>query len=81
VSLGTQDIETGHVSQCPIFVPQGLLVLHSRDHLEADIQILGGSAPPSSKYYEELGIAFPISHHSHAEKEGHKRQFGRRANH
>jgi hypothetical protein len=26
-----------YVCQCPIFVPQGLLVLHSRDHLEADI--------------------------------------------
>jgi hypothetical protein len=29
VSLGTQDTEIGHVSQCPIFVPQWLLVLHS----------------------------------------------------
>jgi hypothetical protein len=37
VSLGTQDTETGHVSQCPIFVPRGLLVLYSRDHLEANI--------------------------------------------
>jgi hypothetical protein len=66
VSFGTQDIEEGHVSQCPLLVPQRFLVLHSRDHMETDSQILGRSAPLSSGAHEDLGFAFPFSHHSHS---------------
>ena len=29
VSLGTQDAKTGLFPQCLVFIPQGLLVLHS----------------------------------------------------
>jgi hypothetical protein len=70
VSFGTQDTEARHISQCPIFVPQRLLVLHSRDHVEANLQILGRSAPSSSGAHKNLGFAFPFSHHSHALEEG-----------
>jgi hypothetical protein len=66
VSFGTQDIEAGQVPQCPLLVPQRFLVLLSRDHMEADLQILGMSAPSSSGAHEDLGFAFPFSHHSHS---------------
>ena len=29
MSLGTQDVEAGLFPHCPVFIPQGLLVLHS----------------------------------------------------
>jgi hypothetical protein len=41
-------------------------VLHSRDHMETDSQILGRGAPSSSGAHEDLGFAFPFSHHSHS---------------
>jgi hypothetical protein len=47
VSLGTQDVKTGPFLHCPIFIPQGLLVLHFGDYLEAIAKILGESAPSS----------------------------------
>jgi hypothetical protein len=44
-------------------------VLHSRDYMAADSEILGWSAPPGSRAHEDLGLAFPFSRHSYSEKE------------
>jgi hypothetical protein len=81
VSFGTQDSEEGYVSQCPLLIPQRFLVLHSRDHMETDSKILGRSASPSSGAHEDLGIAFPFSHHSHSEKERDQRHCSGWADH
>jgi hypothetical protein len=52
------------------FVPQRLLVLHSLDHMETNLQILGRNAPSCGRAHKDLGFAYPFSHHSHIEKEG-----------
>jgi hypothetical protein len=35
VSVGTQNIETGPIPHSPVFILQRLLMLHSRDYLDA----------------------------------------------
>jgi hypothetical protein len=35
-------------------------VLHSRDYMAADSEILGWSAPLESRAHEDLGLAFPV---------------------
>jgi hypothetical protein len=69
VSFGAQDTEEGSVPQCSVSVPSRFLVLHSRDHMAADSEILGWSAPPGSRAHEDLGLAFPFSRHSYFEEE------------
>jgi hypothetical protein len=81
VSFGTQDTEVGLVPQCPLCIPQRFLVLHSRDHLASDSEILGRSAPSGGWAHEDLGFAFPFSHHSHPEKEKDQRHTSGRADH
>jgi hypothetical protein len=56
-------------------------VLHSLDYMEADSKILGWSAPSGSRAHEDLGFAFPFSHHSHSEKERDQRHTRGRADH
>jgi hypothetical protein len=56
-------------------------MIHSRDHMETDSKILGRSAPSSSGAHEDLGIAFPFSHHSHSEKESDQRHCSGWADH
>jgi hypothetical protein len=58
-----------------LYVPSRFLVLHSRDHMAADSEILGWSAPPGSRTQEDLGLAFPFSRHSYFEEERDKRRF------
>jgi hypothetical protein len=69
VSFGAQDTEEGSVPQCIVCVPSQFLVLHPRDHMAADSEILGWSAPPGSRAHEDLGSAFSFSCHSHFEEE------------
>jgi hypothetical protein len=49
--------------------------------METDSEILERSAPSSSEAHEDLGIAFPVSHHSYFEKERDQRHCSGQANH
>jgi hypothetical protein len=40
VSFGTQDTEAGPISQCPLLIPQRILVFYSGDYLASNPEIL-----------------------------------------